>query len=275
MRTITLADGVTTLPVLGQGTWQMGSRWYRRRREVAALQLGLDLGLTCIDTAESYAEGGAERVVAEAIAGERDRAFVVTKVNGNHATRARVLAACESSLQRLRIDAIDLYLLHWRGEVPLAETVEAFEELRADGKIKRWGTSNFDLADLQELGPGNCAINQVLYHPEARGIEFDLLPWSQERGLPTMAYSPLGQAGRLLRHRTMIAIARAHSATPAQVALAWGLHQPGLMSIPKASSPEHIRANAAALDLQLTSEDLAQIDAALPPPRKKQDLVIW
>ncbi len=275
MRTITLSDGVTTLPVLGQGTWQMGFRWYRRRREVAALRLGLDLGLTCIDTAESYADGGAERVVAEAIAGERDRAFVVTKVNGDGATRARVAEACEASLRRLRIDAIDLYLLHWRGEVPLAETVEAFEKLRAEGKIKRWGTSNFDLADLQELGPGACAINQILYHPEARGIEFDLLPWSEQRGLPTMAYSPLGQAGSLLRHPTMIAIAKAREVTPAQVALAWGLRRPGVMSIPKASRPEHVRANVAALDFQLTNADLAQIDAALPPPRDKQKLVIW
>ena len=173
--------------MLGQGTWRMGFRRFRRGREVAALRLGIDLGLTCIDTAESYAEGRAEEVVAEAIAGRRDQVFIVTKVNGAGATRKQVPEACAASLRRLRVDVIDLYLVHWHGEVPLAETVEAMEKLRAEGKIKRWGTSNFDVADLQELGPGNCAMNQVLYHPEARGIEYDLLPWSLECNLPTMA----------------------------------------------------------------------------------------
>lgn len=253
----------------------MGRRRFRRKQEIAALRLGIELGMTCIDTAESYDEGGAEQVVGEAIAGQRDRVFVVTKVSADRATRALIPEACAASLRRLRTDVIDLYLVHWRGEVPLAETVDAFEKLRTEGKIKRWGTSNFDLADLQELGPGACAANQVLYHPEARGTEYDLLPWSQERGLPIMAYSPLGQAGRLLRHKTLVQIARRHEATPAQIALAWGLRQPGVISIPKAARPRHVRSNFAALELRLSAEDLRQVDAVLPPPNEKMPLVIW
>lgn len=274
METVIFKDGAA-VPILGQGTWQMGERRFRRGREVAALRLGIELGLTCIDTAESYGEGGAEQVVAEAIAGQRDRVFVVTKVSADHATRRGIPEACAGSLRRLRIDMIDLYLVHWRGVVPLEETVEAFEKLRGEGKIKRWGTSNFDVADLQELGPGECAANQVLYHPEARGMEYDLLPWCQERGLPVMAYSPLGQAGQLLRHKTLIAIAREHEVTPAQIALAWGLRQPGVISIPKAGRPRHVRANVAALEVRLTKEDFRQIDAALPSPNEKQPLVVW
>lgn len=274
MKTVQLADG-TAVPVLGQGTWEMGRRWFRRRREIDALKTGIDLGMTCIDTAESYDEGGAERVVADAIAGQRDRVFLVTKVSADRATRATIPEACAASLRRLRTDFIDLYLVHWRGDVPLAETVEAFEKLRAEGKIRHWGTSNFDVADLEALEPGRCAANQVLYHPEARGIEYDLLPWSQARGLPTMAYSPLGQGGWLLRHETLREIARRHEATAAQVALAWGLRQPGVISIPKASRPRHVRANRAALALRLTPVDLREIDAVLPPPNEKQQLVIW
>jgi diketogulonate reductase-like aldo/keto reductase len=274
MRTVTLADAIN-VPVLGQGTWEMGRHWYRRSREIEALKTGIDLGMTCIDTAESYDDGGAERVVAEAIAGQRERVFVVTKVSADRATRATIPEACAGSLRRLRTEVIDLYLVHWRGDVPLAETVEAFEKLRAEGKIRHWGTSNFDVADLEELGSGRCAANQVLYHPEARGIEYDLLPWSQERRLPTMVYSPLGQAGRLLRHKTLRKIARRHDATSAQVALAWGVRQPWVISIPKASRPRHVRANHAALTLELTADDLREIDAALPPPNEKQKLVIW
>ena len=261
--------------MLGQGTWEMGRHWLRRSREVAALKTGIDLGMTCIDTAESYDEGGAERVVAEAIAGQRERVFLVTKVSADRATRAMIPEACAASLRRLKTDVIDLYLVHWRGDVPLEETVEAFEKLRAEGKIRHWGTSNFDVADLETLGPGQCAANQVLYHPEARGIEYDLLPWSQDRELPTMAYSPLGQAGRLLRHKTPREIARRHDASTAQVALAWGLRQPWVISIPKASRPRHVRANHGALTLELTPEDLRAIDHALPPPHEKQKLVIW
>lgn len=274
MQTVAFADG-TEIPALGQGTYQMGVRSWRRRREIAALRLGLDLGLRCIDTAESYADGQAEQVVAEAIAGQREQAFLVTKLNADNGTCTRMPAACAGSLRRLRTDYIDLYLLHWRGAVPLEETVAAFEKLRGEGKILRWGVSNFDVADLEALGRGDCAANQVLYHPEARGIEYDLLPWCQERGLPLMIYSPLGQAGRLLRHPSLRAVARRHAATPAQIALAWGLRQPGVLSIPKAARPEHVRANAAALALSLTPDDLAEIDAALPPPNKKQELVIW
>jgi diketogulonate reductase-like aldo/keto reductase len=274
MQKVTFADG-TAVPVLGQGTWQMGERRFRRRREVAALQLGIDLGLTCIDTAEMYGDGGSERVVGEAIAGRRDQVFLVTKVSAPNASRRDMAKSCEASLRRLQVDAIDLYLVHWRGAVPLQETVEAFEKLRAEGKIKRWGTSNFDVADLDELGPGECASDQVLYQPETRGIEYDLLPWCQKRKLPVMAYSPLGRARHLLRHKVLREIAREHEATPAQIALAWGLRQPGVISIPKAARPEHVRSNAAALELQLTKEDYERIDAAFPPPNGKQELVIW
>lgn len=274
MQEVTFNDG-TAVPVLGQGTWQMGERRLRRSGEIAALQLGIDLGLSCIDTAEMYGDGGSERLVGEAIAGRREQVFLVTKVSGENANRLALPKSCEASLRRLRVEAIDLYLIHWRSEVPLHETVEAFEKLRAEGKIRRWGTSNFDLADLEEMGPGACAANQVLYQPETRGIEYDLLPWSQERGLPVMAYSPLGQARHLLRHKVLREIAREHEATPAQVALAWGLRQPGVISIPKAARAEHVRSNAAALALQLTKTDYERIDTAFPPPNEKQELVIW
>ncbi len=234
--------------------------------------------MTLLDTAEMYGEGSAEEVVAEAIVGRRAQVFLVTKVYPHNATRAGVPAACERSLRRLRTDVIDLYLLHWRsGSTPLAETVAAFEKLRGAGKIRHWGVSNFDVADLEELGPDAldaCATNQVLYNPEHRGIEFDLLPWCQERGMPIMAYSPVGQGGRLLQHKTLAAIARRHEATPAQVALAWVLRQPGVIAIPKAGDAEHVRANAAALKLRLTEDDLAEIDAAFPPPRRKQSLAM-
>ncbi len=271
---MTFPDG-TVVPSLGQGTYQMGVRRFRRRKEVAALRLGIDLGLTCIDTAEIYGDGGAERIVGEAIAGRREEVFLVTKMAAPNATREAMPKSCEASLRRLSVEVIDLYLVHWHGEVPLAETVEAFEKLRTEGKIRFWGTSNFDVADLEALDSQACAANQVLYHPEARGIEYDLLPWCQERALPLMIYSPLGQAGRLLRNRTVRAIAREHEATPAQVALAWGLRQPGVISIPKASRRKHIRSNAAARDLLLSAADLARMDAAFPPPNEKQPLVIW
>lgn len=274
MRTVTLLDG-TALPVLGQGTYQMGLDRSARAAEVAAVRLGIELGLTCIDTAEIYGDGGAEEVVAEAIAGQRDRAFVVSKVAPKNSKRERVPLACEASLRRLRIDLIDLYLLHWLVNTPLEETVEALEKLRAEGKIRLWGVSNLDVAEMEKLEGKECAANQVLYHPEERGIEFDLLPWCQERGIPVLAYSPLGQAGSLLKYEVLREIAREHDATPAQIALAWGLRQPGVISIPKAATPEHIRSNAAALDLRLTRADLDRIDAAFPPPNEKKRLVIW
>ena len=197
--------------------------------------------------------------------------FLVSKVYPHNASRTGVPAACERSLRRLRTDRLDLYLLHWRGQHPIAETVEAFEALREGGKIKRWGVSNFDTRDMEGLPPG-CAANQVLYNPEARGIEFDLIPWCQSHAVPVMAYSPVGQGGRLLRDKALRAVAARHGATPAQIAVAWTLRQPGVVSIPKASDAAHVRQNAAAATLRLTEQDLADLDAAFPPPRRKQPL---
>ncbi|MDA7088711.1 aldo/keto reductase [Pseudomonas sp. SA3-5] len=273
MGTLELAG--VSVPVIGQGTWRMGEVASQRRAEVAALRQGIELGLRLIDTAEMYGEGGAERVVGEALAGLREQVFLVSKVYPHNASRQGVVAACERSLQRLRTERIDLYLLHWRGQYPLAETVEAFERLREQGKIGRWGVSNFDLEDLQELhdlGVAGCATNQVLYNPEARGIEFDLLPWQQGQGMPLMAYCPLGQAGRLLRHPLLRQVAETHGATPAQVALAWLLRQPGVIATPKAVDAAHLRLNAAAASLQLNGADLALIDAAYPGPTSRQSL---
>ncbi len=274
MRTVKLAD--QHVPAIGQGTWYMGEDPGQRSREVTALQQGIELGLTLIDTAEMYAEGGAEQVVGHAIAGRRDQVFLVSKVYPHNASRTGVPAACERSLKRLGTDYIDLYLLHWRGQYPLDETVEAFERLREAGKIGRWGVSNFDVDDLRELHEhsSHCAANQVLYNPAQRGIEFDLLPWSHKRQLPTMAYCPLAQAGRLLNHPTLAEIAERHGATPAQVSLAWVTREDGVIAIPKAVDPEHVRLNAAAAHLVLSSEDLRAIDRAFPPPTRKQHLAM-
>lgn len=276
-RTVRLPDG-TAIPALGQGTWHMGERTGAARAEAAALRLGLDLGMGLIDTAEMYGDGAAEEIVGEAIAGRRDEAFLVSKVYPHNASATGVPAACARSLKRLRTDRIDLYLLHWRGSVPLAETVAAFEALRTAGAIRFWGVSNFDVADLEELSavPGGegCATDQVLYHPLERGIEFDVLPWCRRRSMPLMAYSPIGQAGRVLRLPALVEIARRHGATPAQVAIAWGLRHPDVISIPKASDARHVRENAAAAAITLSAEDFAQIDAASPPPRRKRGLAI-
>jgi diketogulonate reductase-like aldo/keto reductase len=276
MRTVGLRSG-EQVAAIGQGTWYMGDRKTEAAREVAALQLGIDLGMTLIDTAEMYADGGAERIVAQAVTGRRDQVFIVSKVYPHNASRSGVPAACERSLKRLNTDRIDLYLLHWRGGHPLAETVEAFETLRAAGKIRHWGVSNLDVADMEEVSraPGGaaCAANQVLYHPNSRGIEYDLLPWCETHGVAVMAYSPLGHTtSRLLRSPALTAVATRHGVTPAQVALAWGLRFPHVISIPKASDPEHVRQNAAAIELALSAEDLAAIDAEHPPPRRKQAL---
>jgi diketogulonate reductase-like aldo/keto reductase len=254
----------------------MGERGADRRAEAAALRLGLDLGMTLIDTAEMYAEGGAEEVVAEAIAGRRDEVFLVSKVYPHNAGGRKLQAACDRSLKRLRVDSIDLYLLHWRGSIPLADTVEGFERMREAGKIRRWGVSNLDVDDLEELGAAlaDCAADQVLYNLENRGIEHDLLPFCRERGMPVMAYSPVGQGGALLRHPALRAVAARHGATPAQVAIAWTLRAPGVVSIPKASDPEHGRFNAVARDLRLTEADSAELDAAFPPPKRKQSLAM-
>ena len=225
-----------------------------------------------------YGDGGAEEVVGRAIAGQRDRVFLVSKLYPHNASRTGVPAACERSLKRLGVDQIDLYLLHWRGSVPLAETVIAFEALREAGKIGAWGVSNFDTDDMEELsalaGGDGCATNQVLYNPSARNIEFDLLPWCAGRHVPVMAYSPVGQGGRLLRAPALAVIARRHGATPAQVAIAWTLRSSTVISIPKAGDAAHVRENAAAADIALTAADLAAIDAAFPPPRRKQGLAM-
>ncbi|RWO31433.1 MAG: aldo/keto reductase [Mesorhizobium sp.] len=274
IRTTTLPSG-EAVPVLGQGTWKMGEDARRHADEVNALKLGLDLGMTLIDTAEMYASGGAEEVVADAIAGRRDEVFLVSKVLPSNASRTGVPAACEASLRHLRTDRIDLYLLHWPGSVPLAETVEAFEALKKAGKIRHWGVSNFDTHEMEELvslpaGDG-VQTNQILYNLSQRGPEFDLAPWSRQRGIPLMAYSPVDQ-GVLARNASLEAIAARHDATPAQLALAWMMAQDGVIAIPKASKQEHIRQNVAALDIELTREDFTEIDRAFPPPRRKQGL---
>jgi diketogulonate reductase-like aldo/keto reductase len=272
---VMLADG-TSVPALGQGTWHMGERGADRRREAEALRLGLDLGLTLIDTAEMYAEGGAEEVVAEAIAGRRHEVFLVSKVYPQNAGGRKLEAALDRSLKRLRTGHLDLYLLHWRGSVPLADTVAAMERVKGLGKIRRWGVSNLDVDDLEELGPAlaGCATNQVLYNLEHRGPEFDLLPFCHRRRLPVMAYSPVGQGGALLRHPALRAVATRLGVTPAQVAIAWTLREPGIISIPKASDPAHVRLNAAAAAVTLAREDLAALDAAFPPPQRKRPLAM-
>lgn len=270
-----LPDG-TEVPALGQGTWHMGDIASQRRQEVDALRLGLDLGMTLIDTAEMYAEGGAEEVVGEAVEGRRDGVFIVSKVYPHNASRRGAVAACERSLKRLRIETIDLYLLHWRGSHPLSETVEAFEALRRAGKIRHWGVSNCDVDDLEELGSAlaDCATDQVLYSLEHRGVEFDLLPFCAGRKMPVMAYSPVGQGGRMLRQRALVEVAARHGVSAAQAAIAWTLRNPGIISIPKAADPEHVRQNAAAREIALTAEDLATLDAGFPPPARKRSLAM-
>ncbi|KAA3448910.1 oxidoreductase [Mesorhizobium sp. SARCC-RB16n] len=274
VKTTTLPSG-EAIPTLGQGTWKMGEDSRRRSEEVNALKLGLDLGIRLIDTAEMYAGGGAEEVVAQAIAGRRDGVFLVSKVLPSNASRAGVQRACENSLKRLATDRIDLYLLHWPGSVPLSETVEAFEALKKAGKIRHWGVSNFDTDEMQELAHlrdgGNVQTNQVLYNLVRRGLEFDLTPWMRKRGIPLMAYSPVEQ-GSLARNARLDAVAARHGATPAQIALAWVMRQDGVIAIPKASSQEHVRQNVAALDIELTPQDIADLDHAFPPPTRKRGL---
>lgn len=270
MRTIEL--GGIEVPRIGQGTWHMGENPAQRRAEIAALREGVELGMTLIDTAEMYAEGGAEQVVGEAISGMREKVYLVSKVYPHNANEKGVQAACERSLRRLGTDTIDLYLLHWRGQYPLSETVDAFERLREQGKIRRWGVSNFDVADMEELDEPSCATNQVLYNPEARGIEFDLLPWQQQRKMPLMAYCPVGQGGLLLHEAALKRVAERHAATPAQIALAWALRHDNVIAIPKAVNLEHLRQNANAARIELDAGDLELIDAAYPPPSRKHAL---
>ena len=266
------------MSALGQGTWHMGERKSERTREIAALQLGLDLGMTLLDTAEMYGDGGAEEVVGAAIHGRHEQVFIVSKVYPQNASARGTIAACERSLRRMAIERIDLYLLHWRGSHPLAETVQAFEKLKAAGKIAEWGVSNLDTADMDELADvahgKNCAANQVLFNLAERGIEWDLLPWCRERGMPVMAYCPVDQGGRMLRSPALQQVGARHRATPAQIALAWLVRQPGVIAIPKAVSEPHIRANRAALDIELTAADLTDLDQAFPPPRRKGSLAM-
>jgi diketogulonate reductase-like aldo/keto reductase len=268
LRMIDLPGG-ETIPCLGQGTWGFAEDPRRRATEVAALRHGVDLGLTVIDTAEMYADGGAELLVGEAIGDRRDDVFLVSKVLPFHATAEGTVAACVRSLRRLETDWIDLYLLHWRGSVPLAETLEGFRRLLDAGAIRSWGVSNFDLADLRELTslPGGDAVqtNQVLYNLARRGIEWDVLPACRRRGVPVMAYSPF-ERGRMLGHPVLEAVAARHDATPAQVALAWVLRDDGVGAVPKASTPEHVEQNRAAAALRLTGEDLETLDTAFPAP---------
>jgi diketogulonate reductase-like aldo/keto reductase len=271
----TLAINGHPVPALGQGTWNIGDSKAERAAEIAALRRGIELGMTLIDTAEMYGSGRSESLVGEAIAGMRDRVYLVSKVLPSNASEAGTIRACEASLKRLRVDALDLYLLHWRGRHPLAETVSAFERLVEQGKIRAWGVSNFDLDDMAELlsiaGGRSCTANQVLYNPEHRGIEFDLLPWCVAHNVTVMAYSPLGQGGKLLRSPALQSAARGHGVSAAQVALAWCLRQP-VVAIPKAGSVGHAEENAAAADLALTKRDLAAIDEAYPPPKRKHAL---
>jgi diketogulonate reductase-like aldo/keto reductase len=270
LRKLTLPNG-DAVPVLGQGTWKMGESRSRRKDEVAALMHGIDLGMTLIDTAEMYAEGGAEEIVAEAIKGRRPKVFIVSKVYPHNASRSGVVAACERSLKRLRTDRLDLYLLHWRGGVALAETVAGFEELVKAGKIRNFGVSNFDVADMRELhrlsGGKSAATNQVLYNLKHRGIEFDLLPWSEKENVPVMAYSPL-EIGPLAKSAPMRRVTERHNVSAAQIALAWVLRRPNMLTIPKSARLEHVEQNRAAADIVLTAQDLADLDSASPPPRQ-------
>jgi diketogulonate reductase-like aldo/keto reductase len=272
--TTSLPGGETVL-ALGQGTWHMGESAARRKQELAALRLGLELGMSLIDTAEMYASGVAEEIVGEAFAGKRDEIFIVSKVLPENASRRGTIAACERSLKRLKTDRIDLYLLHWRGTPALADTLEGFAALMKDGKIRHWGVSNFDADDMGELwslkGGGACATNQVLYNLSRRGIEHDLVPACRKKHVPIMAYSPIEQ-GRLLRNKTLKEIGDRHNATPAQVALAWLLRQEGMIVIPKSSNEAHVRENRVAADVTLTTADLAALDQAFPRPKGPRGL---
>ena len=276
MPTVVLPGG-ETVPALGIGTWMMAERRQKRAEEIAALQTAVDLGMTVVDTAEMYADGASEALVGEALSHRRTEIFLVSKVMPQNASTKGTIAACEASLKRLKTDRLDLYLLHWRGSIPLGDTLSAFHRLKQDGKIRYWGVSNFDVKDMDALSRverghvEGAASNQILYNLTRRGVEYDLLPWCRARGIPVMAYSPLEQA-RLLKNKTLKGVAERLSATPAQVALAWGLREPGIMAIPKASHAERVRENYGTLPLTLAREDLAELDAAFPPPRRKTPL---
>ncbi|MDR3643823.1 MAG: aldo/keto reductase [Clostridia bacterium] len=266
--------------MLGQGTWHMGERRDSAAREAGALRLGIELGMTLIDTAEMYADGGAETVTGMAVAGLRERVFLVSKVYPHNAGRGKLAQSCEDSLRRLKTDWLDLYLLHWRGDIPLSETIEGMEALVAQGKIRRWGVSNFDTEDMRQLlrcdGGDRCAVNQVLYHLGSRGVEYDLLPWQKAHGIPIMAYCPVAQGGRLRRellsHLAVAEIAGARGATATQILLAWCMRSGDVIAIPKAAQPAHVLENAQAGAIRLTAQELARLDAAFPPPGRKVPL---
>jgi diketogulonate reductase-like aldo/keto reductase len=273
----TQIPGGEGVPVLGQGTWRMGEDKKKRASEVAALRIGIELGMTLIDTAEMYADGGAEKVVGEAIAGRRDQVFVVTKLYPQNATRERMAAACDRSLRRLDVEQIDLYLLHWRGDVSLKETLAGFEDLLEAKKIRYVGVSNFDADDLTELarpkgGLERIVTDQVLYNLERRGIEWDLLPWMRKRHRPVMAYSPVEEGLLTHPHPVLKRVAERHDATPVQIALAWVIRSDGVIAIPKAADPKHVRENRGAADIRLTKRDLDELDSSFPPPEGKKPL---
>lgn len=277
---VTLPDG-TQIPGLGQGTWHLAERANRRSSELEALQSGIPLGMTLIDTAEMYGDGRSESLVGEVIQGtERDKLFLVSKVYPHNAGRRDIFNSCENSLKRLHTDYLDLYLLHWRGSVPLSETVACMEELIQRGLIRRWGVSNFDTDDMEDLwntpGGDQCAVNQVLYHLGSRGVEYDLLPWMRERRIPMMAYCPLAQAGSLrrglLENPVVRQVAEKHEATAAQILLAFILHHDDIIAIPKSSTTEHTRENAAAGMIKLDASDLAALSRAYPSPKRKMPL---
>lgn len=271
---VALPDG-ERIPKLGQGTWEMGERRAQRAAEIAALRAGIELGMTLVDTAEMYGDGATESLLGEALDGLRDQVFLVSKVYPHNAGKRGVQAACEQSLKRLKTDRLDLYLLHWRGSIPLDETVAGFEALRRDGKIRHWGVSNFDTDDMEELvsvpDGERCATNQILYNVARRGAEFDLLPWLAERSIPAMAYSPVDHA-RLPKRSPLDDIADARGVSVFQVALAWVLQQPGVFAIPKSGQIDHVRDNYRALDLRLDANECARIDAHFRPPRSKRPL---
>lgn len=274
--TLTLPSG-RNIPALGIGTWNMGESHAEEAQEVASIRKAVELGMTVVDTAEMYADGRSEEIVGKAIADLRDEVFLVSKVYPFNASATGTIEACERSLKRLGVDHLDLYLLHWRGSHPLEETVTAFEKLKQSGKIRDWGVSNFDTDDMEELfeveNGRNCAVNQVLYNLSRRGVEYDLLPWCQEKGLPLMAYSPIEQ-GRILNNHELIRIAKAYQATPAQVALAFLLEREGVLAIPKSAKPERVEENRGATDLDISDEDWASLDAAFPPPTRKTSLAM-
>ena len=276
MKTLQLKSA-REIPILGQGTWRMGEKASQKQAEIDALRLGIDLGMTLIDTAEMYGEGGAEKIVAEAIAPRREEVYLVSKFYPYNASYQGLIAACDRSLSRLKTDYLDLYLLHWRGSVPLSETLSGLQHLKQAGKILDYGVSNFDTDDM-EAGlslPGGQEIvaNQVLYNLMRRGIEWDLLPWCKERNLAIMAYSPVEQRA-FVDDSKLKDIAAKHNSTSTQIALSWLLHQDNVISIPKATNPKHVKENRAALDIKLTKEDLQKLDLAFKPPSRKMSLAM-